>query len=214
MNCCNASLRIFLARHGQSTLNLQERISGQADAPLSEKGHEQARALCDVLRDEPLTAIYVSSLGRTLQTAGPTAAQHRLEPEALDGLREIGLGILEGRHVDERDPEARQLWAERERDRRCFRTVGSEVYADFETRVQACLDQILERSAGSILIVGHRNTNEIILARLLGKASGSDHGINVKNKYLYAVRCGASVKVETIRLGGERHGTVYPGLHP
>lgn len=37
-------LRIYLARHGQSELNLQQRISGQADAQLSAKGLEQAQA--------------------------------------------------------------------------------------------------------------------------------------------------------------------------
>lgn len=211
MNWSDAPLRVFLARHGQSLLNLQERISGQAETPLSDKGQEQARALCDVLRGEALTAIYASSLGRTLQTAQPTASHHGLEPAALDGLREIGLGVLEGRHVDERDAEAAQLWSERRHDERAFQVPGGEAYADFEARVSASLDWILANSRGSILIVGHRNTNAIILSRLLGQREGAQ-GLNVKNKYLYAVDFGPDPAVSTIRLGGEFHGTVYQGL--
>ena len=199
----NTPLRIFLARHGQSSLNLEQRISGQANANLSEKGLEQAQALRDVLRHEPLTAIYASSLDRAVQTARPTAEHHGLDIRALDDLREIGLGILEGRYVDERDSEACRLWAERSVNRRGFTVAGGESYPEFEARVLNCLEQIRITSYGSILIVGHRNTNEVILARILAKGPEAGVEINVKNKYLYAITCESAPEVMTIRLGGD-----------
>lgn len=73
MHSFDRPLRIYLARHGQSELNLQKRISGQADASLAAKGLEQAQALADVLKQETLSAIYSSSLTRAIQTASPTA---------------------------------------------------------------------------------------------------------------------------------------------
>lgn len=211
MSSPDTPLRIFLARHGQSSLNLERRISGQANAPLSAKGREQAHALADVLRDEPLTAIYASNLDRAVQTARPTAEDHGLDIKALDGLREIRLGILEGRYVDHRDGEACRLWEERSRNKRDFMVPGGEPYQAFEARVLACLDHILAESC-AVLIVGHRNTNEVILARLLAEAYAGDVAINVKNKYLYAIRCGSIAEVMTIRLGGEHHGQRYQGL--
>jgi broad specificity phosphatase PhoE len=205
-------LRIYLARHGQSELNLQQRISGQADAKLSAKGLAQAQALADVLKQEILTAIYSSSLTRAIQTASPAAEMHGLPIQTLDGLREIGLGILEGRHVDERDPEACRLWAAREQDKHNFSVPGSEAYSAFTARVLGGLEMILAKSSGAILIVGHRNTNEVILTRLLANDFGGTAEINVKNKYLYAIDLLAQPQVMTIRLGGENHGQQYPGL--
>ena len=205
-------LRIYLARHGQSELNLQQRISGQADTKLSTKGLEQAQALADVLKLTSLNAIYSSSLTRAIQTASPTAAKHGLSIQTLDGLREIGLGILEGRHVDERDPEACRLWAMREHDKHGFSVSGSEAYSAFTARVLSCLEIILTQSSGSILMVGHRNTNEVILTSLLSKDFAGAAEINVKNKYLYAIDLFTQPQVMTIRLGGENHGRHYPGL--
>lgn len=212
MRSFDRPLRIYLARHGQSELNLQRRISGQADAQLSPKGLEQAQALSDVLKHDTLSAIYSSSLTRAIKTAAPTAVIHGLSIKTLDGLREIGLGILEGRHVDERDPEACRLWAARERDKQNFSVPGSEAYSAFKARVLGCLESILANSSGAILLVGHRNTNEVILARLLANDFAGKAEINVKNKYLYAIDWHGKPQVMTIRLGGEHHGRHYPGL--
>lgn len=49
----NRPRTIFLARHGQSESNLEERISGQADPNLTEKGLRQAQRLAEVLRGIP-----------------------------------------------------------------------------------------------------------------------------------------------------------------
>ncbi|QPK64605.1 histidine phosphatase family protein [Methylomonas sp. LL1] len=212
MRSFDRPLRIYLARHGQSELNLQQRISGQADTQLSAQGLEQAQALGDVLKHETLSAIYCSSLTRAIQTASPAAAIHGLRIQALDGLREIGLGILEGRHIDERDPEACRLWAARAHDKHGFMVPGAEIYSAFTNRVLSSVEQILADSSSAILIVGHRNTNEVILARLLTNDFAGEAEINVKNKYLYAIDWHGKPQVMTIRLGGEHHGRHYPGL--
>ncbi|WP_445371287.1 histidine phosphatase family protein [Methylomonas sp. HW2-6] len=212
MRSFDRPLRIYLARHGQSALNLQQRLSGQADTQLSSKGLEQAQALADVLKQETLSAIYCSSLTRAIQTASPAAAMHGLPIQTRDDLREIGLGILEGRHVDERDPEASRLWAAREHDKQNYSVPGSEAYPAFAARVLSSLERILAESHGAILIVGHRNTNEVILARLLANDFADEAEINVKNKYLYAIDWYSKPQVMTIRLGGEHHGQHYPGL--
>lgn len=208
----DSCLRIYLARHGQSVLNQEQRLSGQACTFLSDKGEQQAAALCDVLKQVPLTAIYASSLTRALQTASPTAAWHGMTIEAMDKLREINLGMLEGRHFDERDPEAKQLWEQRESDFTNVNIPGAETYAAFSQRVHAGLDSILSKSFGAILIVGHRNTNELILRRLLRRDEQNELTINVKNKYLYVIDFGKQPAITTIRLGGKQHGQHYEGM--
>lgn len=61
-------------------------------ADLDEGGREQAEALVERLKDEPIEAIYVSTLVRTQQTAAPLAAARGLEPTILAGLREVSAG--------------------------------------------------------------------------------------------------------------------------
>ena len=205
-------LRIYLARHGQSVLNSEQRLSGQAHTELTGKGLEQAQALCDVLKLEAITAIYASSLYRAQQTAKPLAQWHGLAVQTMDELREIDLGVLEGRYYDTRDQEACQLWTMREQDKYRFVPPGGEAYDVFAARVMRGLTTILEHSKGTIVIVGHRNTNELILMHLLRYGCNVDHAINIKNKYIYAIDYGNKPELTSIRLGGEHHGKRYGGL--
>lgn len=186
--------RIFLARHGQSVANQQKLISGQLDTPLSEKGQQQAQWLCDVLKNEPLSAIYASSLSRAMQTAQPTAMFHGLDIHVQDNLKEIHFGLLQGRPADGIDFEP-------------ISARGGESLPEFERRITDCLALLLQNLPVCNLIVAHRNTNAVILSQLLGIKA-----VNVKNKYLYEIVLGDAPTINTIRLGGEFHGKKYVGL--
>lgn len=92
--------QILLVRHGQSQAFVEGRpfalVAGQGDPPLSELGRSQARAVAERLRREPITAVYVSNLCRTLQTAEPLLEHLDLEARVLPDLREVHLGEGEG----------------------------------------------------------------------------------------------------------------------
>lgn len=87
-----------------------------------------------------------------------------------------------------------------------------ESFAQFEARIHAWLDTLLDNLSGSALLVAHRNTNEVILARVLSLGRAAELNLNVKNKYLYDIELDDPPRVTTIRLGGECHGQRYPGL--
>jgi broad specificity phosphatase PhoE len=72
----NAQQVVFLVRHA-------EQASGSDDPPLTEVGQRRARALAAVLKDAGLTAIYVSELQRTMQTAEPLAQALQIAPTRL-----------------------------------------------------------------------------------------------------------------------------------
>lgn len=204
--------RIFLARHGQSIANLNKQISGQLDIPLSTKGRDQSLWLKEVLQHENLSAIYTSSLNRAVETARPTAEHHNLRIQNMDGLKEMHFGILQGKTADETDRHVFGLWQDPARYKMTKNIEGAETFIDFERRVSNCLAGLMANSSGTILIVGHRNTNEVILANLLMLGSATELNINVKNKYVYEILCGAIPQVATIRLGGEHHGKKYAGF--
>ena len=203
-----AANRIYLARHGESVANQEKLVSGQLDSPLSEKGKSQAQCLCDVLKNERLSAIYASSLSRATETAKPTAEYHGLAICAMDGLKEIHFGALQGRPADELGQAQRHSTNFSMVDLAAPESENPEI---FEHRVSECLSTVLDEITGNALIVAHRNTNKVILAKLLGSAV-ADKAINVKNKYLYEIELGETPTINTIRLGGEFHGKKFVGL--
>ena len=160
---------LYVARHGQSEWNNQSLITGQLNPALSPKGAQQSEALARCLHDEPLAAIYASDLQRTVDTSQPTATQKGMAIVRLPGLNEIHLGVLQGRHRDDRDPEAQALWAQWQADLWGFCVPGGERMDEFAQRVEAALYALLQRHRGErILIVGHRATNRVLLGTLLG----------------------------------------------
>lgn len=96
------SLRLVLARHGQTTANaegiLDTRLPGH---PLTEEGHRQAAELAEQLAGEAVVAVYASQALRAQQTAEPVAARHGLSARVLKGVHEVAVGDLEGRQQPE-----------------------------------------------------------------------------------------------------------------
>ena len=204
---------IYLVRHGESELNRDKRISGQLDPPLSREGMRESLALAEQFRGVRLTAIYTSALMRAIETARPTAFAHGLPIYPRKALNELHLGVLQGRHRDDRDPEARSLWEERKKDKIHYRVPGGETFAELSERVIRCLDEILAAEAGgTILIVGHRATNRALFGTLLNWPEEQWLSLNFRHKYLYEITTGAQPQLATIRLNGNHAGVKSAAL--
>ena len=91
---------ILLIRHGETEWNLQRRMQGQQDSPLTPLGLQQARQVARRLRALPHAALYTSDLGRAYQTARCIADETQHEVVSEPGLRESKLRHL--RRADER----------------------------------------------------------------------------------------------------------------
>lgn len=100
-------MRLHLIRHGQTDWNATRRVQGQLDSHLDESGELQARALGRGLADTPFERLYVSSSARTRETATLVFEDRVLPTVYLDELREMRLGVWEGRMWV--DIEAREL---------------------------------------------------------------------------------------------------------
>jgi probable phosphoglycerate mutase len=91
---------IVLVRHGASANAIPGTpfplIDGRGNPPLADSGHAQAEAVADRLADEGLTALFVTTLQRTAQTAAPLAQRTGLEPAVVPDLAEVHLGDWEG----------------------------------------------------------------------------------------------------------------------
>ncbi|MFQ5707448.1 MAG: histidine phosphatase family protein [bacterium] len=213
MQLIEKSLQIFLIRHGQSAWNGKKRITGQLDPPLSPKGVQQSQNLARVLEHKTLSAIYTSSLSRAVETARPTADQHGLAIHKRDALMELHFGVLQGKFRDHRDPETQALWNRRKENMIDFRVPGGETYRELEQRVKPCLNQIIAQHEGrAVLIVGHRNTNRVILAALMDWPREVAIELNLRSKYLYEISSGKQPQLKTICIDEKRLGREYAGF--
>jgi broad specificity phosphatase PhoE len=201
---------LYVARHGQSEWNNQSRVTGQLNPGLSLKGLQQSEALAQCLQDEDLAAIYTSVLQRSINTAQPTANAKHLPITSLSALNEMNLGVLQGRFRDERDPEAQTMWAQVHADMWGYQVPGAESYQDLMRRVSQALQDILEQQRGRrILIVGHRNTNRVLMGRLLEWPQERWPELRLRNKFLYRIRLGAKTEIATFTLSGNKTGACH-----
>ena len=91
---------IWFLRHGETDWNLEGRIQGRKDSPLTAKGRAQAQQQALIIRDiaahvaAGTGGIYVSPLGRARQTAAVALVGH--DPLIDPRLAEIDSGDWEG----------------------------------------------------------------------------------------------------------------------
>ena len=173
-------LRIYLGRHGQTDWNAELRLQGWTDIPLNETGRKQARELGKRLRGIPLDGVYCSALRRSRETA--ELAAPGVPAIALADLNEQSLGkyegvILTGETLEE---------FRRRRQNADDSLDGGESKNQHLARIRRALESIRSRHAsGSVLIVGHGGTNNLILQTLFGPIE--DVTFRFSNTELYLI---------------------------
>jgi broad specificity phosphatase PhoE len=154
-----------LARHGESTLNFENRINGDPTVPvaLTEKGREEAWLLGQQLAHIRLDVCICTRFTRTRETAD-IALEGRAVPIEVEPLMDdIDVGDLEGLPLEDY-----RAW-KREHTRRDPFPGGESLDAAARRYAQA-FRKIVDRSQTSMLVVTH----EIPLRYAINAADGSD----------------------------------------
>jgi broad specificity phosphatase PhoE len=174
-----STLRIYLARHGQTDWNLQGRTQGGIDIELNATGREQAQLLKMRVSGIPLDAVYSSTLRRSRETA---EIVHRNIPlTSLPGLSERRFGKFEGGPTSDPDLQRRRWIPDDALD-------GGESLNALRERVSTTLDTIRKKHAsGSILIVGHDYMNRMLLSVLVGLTVEQMQQFDQANDELYLI---------------------------
>ena len=161
-------IRIYVARHGETTWNLQGRIQGRSDPGLSPEGYAQSLALLEQLKGRSISAVYSSTLRRSILTAQPIADHFGLPLYEQPELDEIAFGILEGKQLLDPDGEVRREWEKFKENCFTYRIPGGENYSDVTNRIRPFVETILQNHRGQeILIVGHRVVNQMLIGLLM-----------------------------------------------
>jgi probable phosphoglycerate mutase len=165
---------ILLVRHGESRAATPDDpfplVDGHGDPELHPNGREQARLIGARLRHQPISAIYVSNLRRTHETAAPLATHLGLEPIVDPDLREVFLGEWEGGllriKAHENDPVYQQVHLQERWDL----IPGGESHASLNERLTRALGRIAARHRDELVVaVVHGG----VIAHILAHATGS-----------------------------------------
>ena len=159
---------LFLLRHGETYFNLENRIGG--DSELTENGMAQAKGLASYFQRKKIPIIFTSEKRRTIQTAVPIKAlQKKCAIIPLKEFNEIDSGICECMSYEEIRDQMPHVFQARKKDKYNYVYPSGEGYASMKPRVDLGLKKALYLSSDSqsIIIVGHRAVNRMILSHFL-----------------------------------------------
>jgi Fructose-2,6-bisphosphatase len=156
---------VYMTRHGQTEWNVEHRLQGHRDSPLTALGIRQAEWLEEALRGVKLDLIATSSSPRAVHTAHLIKGNRDVPLIESEQLKEISLGIWEGRKQDEIKQENPQQFHHFWNDPGQFRVEGSETYREVSSRAVSFLHELLQRYEGqTILLVTHTVVFKLLMA--------------------------------------------------
>jgi probable phosphoglycerate mutase len=164
---------VLLVRHGESAPAHPDKPfpsrDGHGDPRLDPVGVKQAELLAERLRHEAISALYVTPLQRTHETAAPLAASLGLTPVEVADLREVFLGDWEEgefrRRAARRDPIFEQIFIQERWDV----IPGSEPHDDFDERVWRGFQRIVAAHPDErVVAVSHGGVIGQLLHRVTG----------------------------------------------
>jgi probable phosphoglycerate mutase len=161
--------RLYLIRHGATSLSAEDRFSGGTEVDLSDEGRWQAACLARRLADDRITAFYCSPMRRTVETASIIAEPFHLTPALREELREIHHGrweTMSRADVERLYPEEYASWRE---DPFIFAPEGGESGLSVMARALPLIREIVLGHTGeTVAVVSHKATIRLILSSLLG----------------------------------------------
>jgi broad specificity phosphatase PhoE len=108
-----AGPRILLVRHAATRLNaakgtVKDVVRGQSNPPLDDQGRQEARQMCQRLKDSGIRELYASPLTRTVYTGKAIGEPYHLSPRPARELLPWDMGALQGVQATLAKPALRQ----------------------------------------------------------------------------------------------------------
>lgn len=149
-------MNIYVARHGQTTWNVENKVCGITDLELNEHGIEQAKKLAHTVAQNDIDIIITSPLKRAVMTSEIVSEVCNI-PIAIDErLTEQNYGIYEG--IDRNDPD----FLNNKRNF-AFKYPNGESMMQVAYRVYGLIDEIKTNyKNNNVLIVCHGGVSRII----------------------------------------------------
>ena len=149
-------MKVYAARHGETLWNVENKVCGRTDLPLTEHGLAQAEALAEKAAPLGIDLILSSPMLRARQTAAAVGERCGVPIIVDDRLIEQDYGIFEG--VDRKD-----LGFLTNKRQFAFRYPGGESMMDVACRVYSLLEDVKRKYDGkTVLLVCHGGVCRVI----------------------------------------------------
>lgn len=147
----------YILRHGQSVSNVKNIHSCWPEKfyfPLTLKGRKEVKKAAQKLKSKKIDLIFSSDILRTKQTAGIISKELNLKIEYDKRLREVNVGIFNGKTVEE----FRKYFPKKDiNDRFDKKPKSGETYTDVRNRIDDFLKNTDKKYKGrNILIISHQ----------------------------------------------------------
>ncbi len=159
------NITLYFARHGETVFNVEKRVQGWCDSPLTEEGIRQAQNTGRILQAIPFAHCWCSSAERTRDTAKYMLEGRDVPLTMARDLREVYYGTYEGKHIHEIDDQRAEMFMRGE-----WSSVGGETKKQVHARIRQMLNQIYDTSkdGDNVLIVSHGDLYMTMLEFLFG----------------------------------------------
>jgi broad specificity phosphatase PhoE len=164
-----SSATVYLSRHCKTAWNVEGRLQGTIDLPLAPVGVEQALNNVAAIRDLQVRRIVCSTARRAYETAGVYAVWLALPIHKTPELRELDHGDWEGRKTDDLLLDLESGYARWLLDPGSVGIPGGSetVPAAQQRAVEAVEEAAFSFRGESILIIGHKHINALLMCALL-----------------------------------------------
>lgn len=173
-------MKVYITRHGETEWNIQGRIQGCLDSPLTEEGVLGAERLANAISVKDIDIIISSPLMRAYRTAKIAVRDLNIPVVTRDSFREINCGEFQGYGFQEVWEVYSELKDEIKSDPYNFKYPGGESLKEFNERVISGFEAILEEyKDNNILIVGHGGSIKCITSYITKEGDSKTWFANV-----------------------------------
>ncbi|MBE6554416.1 MAG: histidine phosphatase family protein [Ruminococcaceae bacterium] len=155
-------MKVYVIRHGESESNRAKIWTGWFDAPLTEKGREDAVKVRAIISGVQFDKIYASDLSRARDTA--VIAIPDCQPELSPLLREINLGSLTGKTLRIISDEEQRA----EIQKNGYAMFGGESTEEFCGRIRRFRQQLEQKPYETVAIFAHGGWLRTMLDEVIG----------------------------------------------
>ncbi|GAB6174815.1 histidine phosphatase family protein [Paradesulfitobacterium aromaticivorans] len=163
--------KIILTRHGETLWNIEGRVQGMMDSPLTERGLNQARRLALRLKQEGIQYLYASDRPRALATAEEIKRELELKVPVLSApqFRELSFGEWEGKIWSELRENYADIFAVWDKSPYLVQIPGGEMMEEVAERAWEFLRELMGKHEGeTICVVTHGLTLKLVVTKALG----------------------------------------------
>lgn len=169
-------LQVYFVRHGQTVWNVEKRMQGWQNSPLTAKGEAEAtllgKTLAQMVKDgsiDNIDGVYSSPSKRAIQTSEHLNEFIKTDLRIVPQFQELNMGNWEGQRFGDIKANDSKEWHDFWYDQSHYQAHnGGETFKELSQRIRKGFNRVVEGvNGGTIVIVSHRIAIRFLIASLV-----------------------------------------------